>query len=58
MSIEIKEMVVKTMVDRQAGSNHGRESVDLSRDFEKLKTQILTECKEMFQALQDEQAER
>lgn len=58
MSIEINEMLVKTTVDEGEHSDYGRNKGNLYNDLEKIKARILSECKELFYELLDEQKER
>lgn len=53
MPIEIKELHIKaTVVDKKTG--HAFQSQDLTRDYEKMKRDLLKECvQEVLQILED-----
>ena len=54
MSIEINEIVVQTRISEESSSGSARNAPDLTRDLEKMKTQILSQCKELFFELLNE----
>ena len=58
MSIEINEMVVQTRISEESNSGSARNAADLTSDLEKIKTQIISQCKELFYELLSEQKER
>lgn len=59
MSIEIKELVVKTTVDNElSGGSGSGTGTDPCCSIEKIKAQIIAECREMFDEYLIEQRER
>ena len=58
MSIEINEMVVQTRISEENNSDSARNAVDLTGDLEKIKIQIISQCKELYYELLNEQKER
>ncbi len=58
MSIEINEMVVQTRISEESDRDSARNAVDLADDLEKIKIQIISQCKELYYELLNEQKER
>jgi hypothetical protein len=58
MSIEINEMVVQMQIDEESRADPGQETGIGANDLEKIKAQIIAQCRDMFYKLLDEQKER
>lgn len=58
MSIEINDMVVQARISEECNDASAPNVADLKSDLEKLKIQIISQCKELFYELLNEQKER
>ena len=58
MSIEINEMVVQMQIDEEGYDDFPRDRTVSRKDLEKFKSQIISQCRDMFYTLIDEQKER
>ena len=58
MSIEINEMVVQMQIDEETGLDAAQDRGIGVNDLEKIKAQIISQCREMFYKLLEEQKER
>ena len=58
MSIEIKELVVKTTVDNEMNAGNDMDGGEPAEALEKLKAQIISECKDMLSEMLNEMRDR
>lgn len=58
MSIEINELVVNATIDESRTSGNHQSPEDQSLNFEGIKAQIISECKDLFYELMDKQGDR
>lgn len=58
MSIEINELIVNATIDEGQTANFGQSRDDLNWRLEAIKAQILSDCKDLFHELLDEQGDR
>jgi hypothetical protein len=58
MAIEINELIVNATIDDGRISGNHQISDDQCLNIEELKTQIISECKDLFYELLDKQGDR
>jgi hypothetical protein len=58
MTIEIREMIIRTKVTDSIGPDQSQDSALSEADMEQIKSDILTECRELFENLLDEREGR
>ena len=58
MSIEINKLVVNATIDDRQTSGNCQNQDDQSLNLEEIKTQIISECKDLFYDLIDKQGDR
>lgn len=58
MSIEINDMVVQAQISEENDKCSAANVADVPSDLEKMKLQIISQCKELFYELLNEQKER
>lgn len=58
MSIEIKELIVNATIDEGQTANYGQNRDDLYLGLEEIKAQIISDCRNLFYELLDNQGDR
>ena len=58
MAIDIKELVIKTTIDSEEKTGVESPAGNVTIDLEKLKEEIITECRELFFEMLTEEKER